>query len=168
MARWDALELLDHLLDGGSLDAEPIDQILGEVIPEGVHLEYKGWQFIQKDKKAKKGDAAEQLRRYVAGFANSDGGVLLIGFAEQRDADGRAVAVTLDGDPTSKEAADPRALCSRTLTDIAHMLMPPPRMRVATHGGRPIVAVRSPARRTSCGPSRTGAQPSSCSLKIKR
>lgn len=131
----DARTLLDDLLSDGELQVPDVDQLLAHVTPEGVHLEYKAWAFIEG-----KG-AGERVRKWVAGFANSDGGVLLIGFHENRSADGRLVSVSLDGDPASDRANDASEWASRALTDIGHLLWPPPRIKALEHHGKPVLAV---------------------------
>lgn len=130
----DARALLDCLLSGGDLEAQHIERLLAHLTPEGLHLEYKGWDFVEG--KA----AAAKVRKWVAGFANSDGGVLLIGFHENRN-EGELLSVSLDGKPASPRAKGPGEWAARALTDIAPMLSPAAHIKAIEHDGRPVLAI---------------------------
>lgn len=49
-------------------------------VPEGLHLDYKRGEWLASAPK----EAPRKLRRWIASFANSDGGALVIGVADDR------------------------------------------------------------------------------------
>lgn len=76
------LQFLDSLLRGERPDQAALQALLHGRVEEDLHLEFKAAQWLQaiagKDSKRPN----EQVRRYVSGFANAEGGVLVIGVAE--------------------------------------------------------------------------------------
>jgi len=72
----DSATLLDRLLGGEVPPVDLIDELLRRRVRESVWLDYKsGTLFDDKTPK----EAVRLLRRHVAGFANAEGGVLIIG-----------------------------------------------------------------------------------------
>jgi hypothetical protein len=74
-------ELLDYLLEGNTLKPDELDQFIQANPDENQYLDYKNG-LITTQRQRKKGRAT--IREYVSGFANSDGGVLIIGIDEYR------------------------------------------------------------------------------------
>lgn len=69
-----SLELLEFLMSGYILDPDELDDLLMEKTPEDLFLDYKDGKILKEKRKA-----AQTLREYMSGFANSQGGTLIIG-----------------------------------------------------------------------------------------
>ena len=73
----------DQLLLIEDWSEEVLRELIRRRVQESLHLEYKDGLFVEpRDSKGERRDAAGELRRYVAGFANADGGALVVGVAE--------------------------------------------------------------------------------------
>jgi hypothetical protein len=70
---------LDRLLDGESFGAAELDVLMSEAPNEDQWLEYKDGRLMAK------GDVPlkDTIREYVTGFANSDGGILVVGVGKE-------------------------------------------------------------------------------------
>ena len=68
-----------------SWDMDRLDALVRFQVPEGLHVEYKSAAWLEGlSKKAQ----LEEVRRYVAGFMNADGGIIVMGIRERvRDTD---------------------------------------------------------------------------------
>jgi hypothetical protein len=75
------LELLDSMLSGGKADPAIISGLVGEKVPEGLYVEYKRGRWLDSDR-------TQDLRTYVSGFANAEGGLLIIGIVGGEDVQG--------------------------------------------------------------------------------
>ena len=67
-------DLLDSLLVDRQMSAEQLNALVAEGVLEDLLLDYKDGRELADAKKA-----GRTLRQYMSGFANSDGGVLIIG-----------------------------------------------------------------------------------------
>lgn len=78
--------LLRELLAGAVPDLERLRGLIERRVEEDLHLDYKSGRIFNKESgKAEVGhpkNFAGKVRKYVAGFANSEGGVLIIGISE--------------------------------------------------------------------------------------
>lgn len=72
----ETLELLDRVMTGASLTASDVNDLLVNQIREDQHLDYKHGDELKKKKPCR------VIREYLTAFANSDGGVLLVGIDE--------------------------------------------------------------------------------------
>lgn len=129
---------LEEVLTGEEIDEARLktlcaQQTGGKWIPEGQYIEFKAADWIDKD-------IARNLRKYVAGFANASGGVLVIGIGEPKKKDehqitDRPITPILSG---RKEVADDAV--TRALLPIAPFLVPTalPR-RVSVNGGEVLL-----------------------------
>lgn len=72
-------DLLEKMMNGEIITIDDISVILNQKrdFREGVHIEYK-----HGDKIKSKNQGSKTIRKYLTGFANSNGGVLIIGFDE--------------------------------------------------------------------------------------
>lgn len=70
-------KLLEALTSGHELTAAELDNLLTDQVVEDLYLEYKHGDELKKPKKAR-----DTVRQYTSGFANSDGGILVIGVDE--------------------------------------------------------------------------------------
>ena len=91
---------------------DELDALLADQVPEDQFLEYKHAKVMDDKSAAKK-----MIREYVSGFANSTGGVLLVGVDE--------VTWTVNG--CVAPGGDPIRWASRCLEPIAHFFAPQPR-----------------------------------------
>jgi len=72
------LEILQRVLEGERLVANDLEQLIEEAVKEGLYLEYKHGDLLKERDKAN-----NVIREYMSAFANSDGGVLIIGIREE-------------------------------------------------------------------------------------
>lgn len=121
------LELLESVMAGHEMTVSELDSLLQDRTPEDLHLEYKHGNEL-KDKR--KGSAT--IRQYLSGFANSVGGILLIGVDEE------SWCVTGCSAPGGGDLAK---WASDTLLQQATFFSPPPRFHVIDHpNGKVLVA----------------------------
>jgi hypothetical protein len=114
MAQAPSREWLGRLLDGYIPDASAFRAFLCDKPQrnEDQWLEFKGGRELDEEKKA-----ARTLRQYVTGFANADGGVLVLGFDEgDTEHQPRIDGVRAPGSQTVSEWA---AACLRPLPIVA-------------------------------------------------
>lgn len=85
-------DFVGAVLLGAPITEADLEKLVDLKVPEGQRIEYKseGWTDKAQDKKRKTGKGkpkALQARvaKYMAGFANGTGGVLVIGIAEGKD-----------------------------------------------------------------------------------
>ncbi len=128
-----AKELLNSLLEGHRLAPSELDDVVAG-LGEGQHLDYKSGEITHSQNRAK---GRSVIREYVSGFANADGGVLIIGVS-----DGHAIAPCEKvGQATLDEWA------SDLLIDMGPFLVPPVRLQVVNHSKGPVLVIavaRSP------------------------
>jgi len=89
---------IEKALRDRSLDESDLLALVGLKVPEGLRLEYKEAAWCDKDYRRRVGPGhpsplRARVSKYVAGFANAAGGVLIVGLKEARDEDGRFVGV---------------------------------------------------------------------------
>lgn len=130
-------ELLELLLEDGTLSLDELTAFVAKVPEEDLFVEYKDGLLLEKLK-----DARAALRKAVSGFANAEGGVLVLGFDEHRTEE--------KGPPTrqlspciDRVGADPlESWAAKTIADMAGFLSPPPRFRsIAAAPGRCVLLV---------------------------
>ncbi len=121
------LELLESLIAGHEMSPGELDDSLNQKHVENLYVEYKHAKELNEGKKA-----AATLRQYLSGFANSAGGILLIGVDE------------LNWEITGCKApggGDLAKWASDCLTPIAAYFSPVPRFGVVKHqNGEVLVA----------------------------
>jgi len=85
-------DFVDAVLRGDTITEADLDKLVDLEVPEGQRIEYKseGWADRSKDKTRKTGMGKPKalparVAKYLAGFANGIGGVLVIGVAEGKD-----------------------------------------------------------------------------------
>jgi Schlafen, AlbA_2 len=76
MAQLTSKELLNDLLEDKRLTPDQLDKFMQDNPDEDQYFDYKDG-LITTPQKRKEG--RQTIREYVSGFANSDGGVLIIG-----------------------------------------------------------------------------------------
>jgi hypothetical protein len=120
------LDLLESVLSGQPMTAADLDQLLTDKTAEDLYLDYKHGNEVAKGREGR-----ETIRRYASGFANSAGGILIMGVDEG------AWSVTGCEAP----GGDLSAWASRCLTPIAGYFAPPPVLQTVEHPhGQVLVA----------------------------
>ena len=137
MGKWNGRKIWEHVIGGNRLTADNIDEFLKSKVQEDLHLDYKGRGFFDG-----KNDPGFELRKYAAGFANADGGVLILGIRERSNKDGKPDpehrGPRIDGCPTDP---DPEKWAADTLKPIAPQLGAPARIHTVTHGEHTLLVV---------------------------
>jgi hypothetical protein len=138
-----ARQMLDKMLGGDELDEADL-RVLMAVEREGQHVDFKDGAETRDRKKAR-----DTVRQYVSGFANADGGLLVIGVSDgTRDAQG-ALVKPREITPTVQPGAASLADWARNaLDDMRGRLVPVPRFQVLSAKGCNVLIVataRAPA-----------------------
>lgn len=128
------LEILESLMTEHRMTPAQLDDLIAKTVHEDLYLDYKrGCVFDDR----KKGSAI--LRRYISGFANSEGGVLIIGV----DADNWKVTgcPAPGGGDLAAWSGDVAEWASDCLTPIAAHFSQRPEFSVVDHtAGKVLVA----------------------------
>jgi hypothetical protein len=123
-------KLLEKLSSGHQLTIDELDDLIKHKVKEDQFLEFKSGQEVE-DK-----DAAKTIRDYMCGFANSDGGVLIIGVDTSS-----GIPIKIDGCNNHKKG-DLAEWATRCLTEIASYFSPIPKFQVLHHpNGEILVSV---------------------------
>jgi Putative DNA-binding domain len=117
-------ELLDYLLQDNTLGQDELGQFIQEHPDEGQYFDYKNGSITSRHKREREGKLT--IREYVSGFANSDGGVLIIGVDEQKP---RQIA-PCEQRPGGLALDDWAARC---LHDMVGYFSPLPRYQIIRH-----------------------------------
>jgi hypothetical protein len=127
-------EWLDRILAGETPD---LRALVSDCPVEDLFLDYKAGKELAKPDKG-----ATTVREYVAAFANSSGGMLVLGYDQK--------AGTFDGVKPVGQTS-PHDWATRSLAPVASYLLPPPVIRPATvdgpHGPLEVIVIatqRSP------------------------
>lgn len=125
-------ELLERVMAGGQLTPRDIDELVSSRTAEDQFLDYK-----HGDELAKKKDAARTVREYVTAFANSSGGLLLVGIdaPEDKAAPWKVTGAVAPGNH------DLARWASNCLTGEVGQFSPPPRIQVVNHPAGSVLAV---------------------------
>jgi len=116
-----SLQMLEQLLTGHQLSSVELDDLINQKAKEDLYLEYKHGNELQKS------DASNTIREYLSAFANSAGGILIIGVNESEKIPTEITGCNDHGKGKLDEWA------SRCLTPIANYFAPPPRFQVISH-----------------------------------
>lgn len=112
-------DALEALLEGDKLLPAELEDFI-QSLNEDQYLDYKDGVITTKQKRNR---GAAIIREYVSAFANSEGGILVIGVADQP----RGISACTPG----KEPLD--KWVDNLLSDMYPRLSPPPRIQVITH-----------------------------------
>lgn len=118
------LQLLEKLSSGHQVTIDELEDLIKQKTKEDQFLEFKSGDEVE-DKKGK--DAAKTIRDYMCGFANSDGGVLIVGVKAPS-----SVPISIDGCNNHKKG-DLAEWAARCLTPIASYFSPIPKFQVLHH-----------------------------------
>lgn len=133
-----ARRLLNQMLEGEELEEHDVRELVA-VSGETLYVDFKDGAELDDSKKA-----ARTVRQYTAGFANADGGILVIGVS-----DGGGELAGRVFTKTSRPGGRPLTEWARTsLEDLAGSLSPAPRIQVVTVEGVEVLLIgvaRAPA-----------------------
>lgn len=122
---------LDTMLQTGELDEASVRD-LATVDREGLYVEFKdGAETKTPDK------CAATIRQVVSSFANADGGLLVIGIRDKKEADGRRPFTATE--KMGRQRLDEWA--RSVLTSMASWLVPPPRFQQLTIDGVNVLLI---------------------------
>lgn len=124
-------ELLDRLLEGNAITSDELVRFVNDNPEEDQYVDYKNGIIISKQERDK---GRQTIREYVSGFANSDGGVLIIGIDESRPRQIAACEPSPGGQPLEQWA-------SRCLHDMVAYFSPQPRFQVINQPEGPVLAI---------------------------
>lgn len=116
-----SLQLLEQLLTGYQMTPEELDDLVKNGVREDLYLEYKDGREVSNK------DSSNTIREYISGFANSAGGILIVGVDAP---DSIPKEVTGCKNHTKGKLDD---WASRCLTPIAHHFSPLPRFHTVAH-----------------------------------
>lgn len=138
----DPRETLDYLLEGNTLTPEHLDRFLQANPEEGQYLDYKDGIVTTQQERA---NGRKIVREYINGFANSDGGILIIGV-------GRSSPREIK--PCTSPGSEPLDKWAESCVhEMSPFFSPQPRFQVINHS-RGLVLVIAVARAPSlvyCG-----------------
>jgi len=125
-------DALNHLLEGHELTPEEVDAFKSH-FPEDQYLDYKDGLIT---KKTNLRDGQRIIRRWVSGFANSEGGILIVGVTDTKP---REISGCLrpGGGALDRWAES-------LLTDMVPKLSPPPRIQVVEHPEGEVLVIAVP------------------------
>jgi hypothetical protein len=134
-------ELARLLLGGGTLSPEDLEFIVRIRIPEDLYLDYKHGKILDAP------NAGQKLCRFASGFANAEGGVLIVGMVEKER---RASDIT--GCDPSKVGGDLYQWAHHALQPIVPYLGSALIVHVVAHEKGPVllIAVDRAPRLVSC------------------
>jgi hypothetical protein len=124
-------ELLDMLLEGIPLTPEELEQFMQEYCDEDQLFDYKDGAITRPQKRK---EGRQIIRTWISGFANSDGGVLIVGVNENRPREIAACEPSI-GKQTLIEWA------THCLQDMAGYFSPPPRFHIIQHDQGPVLTI---------------------------
>src|SRR4051794_24625854 len=73
MAIQRTLDLLQSLMSGHTMTVSELDSLVNDAVPEDLFLDYKHGNELNKK------EPSLTIRQYMSGFANSEGGILIVG-----------------------------------------------------------------------------------------
>ena len=129
-------EFLELVLSGEAVTAEHVDALVKERVKEDEHLEYKRGAVFRDGKS--NNELSRMIRRYMSGFANSDGGVLIIGVEEEERQSARTDAlesrpIGVDGCNDRSIEGDLASWAAECVNELGAYFSPSPKFRVIEH-----------------------------------
>jgi Putative DNA-binding domain len=131
MAALQPKELLNMLLEGSPLTPERLEQFMREYRDEDQLFDYKDGAITRPQKRK---EGRQIIRTWISGFANSDGGVLIVGVNENRIREIAACEPRI-GKQTLIEWA------THCLQDMVGYFSPPPRFQIIQHDQGPVLTI---------------------------
>src|SRR5262252_5241233 len=121
-------ELLDVLLEGNPLAPDGLEQFIREYRDEDQYFDYKDGAITTPQRR---NEGRQIIRKWVNGFANAEGGMLIVGVDESQPRKIAACEPSI-GRQTLVEWA------THCLLDMAGYLSPPPRFQIIQHAQGPV------------------------------
>jgi len=125
-------ELLYYLLEDNTLEPDDLDQFIQANPDENQYVEYKNGAITTQQQRRDQG--VPTIREYISGFANSDGGVLIVGIDESRPRQIAPCEQLPGGLPLNDWAA-------RCLHDMVGYFSPQPRFYTVPHPQGSVLAI---------------------------
>ena len=119
-------DLLDVLLAGEKVSASELDTFIAANTREGLHHDFKHGTVLEKPKPK----PANTVREYLSSFANSDGGVLVVGVSESDESRTKTREVTGAKSPGGKPLDE---WAASTMLEISSHFSIQPRFQVVVH-----------------------------------
>jgi hypothetical protein len=140
-----SLGFFDHLMNEGDVDELKLVAFLKlSTSDEGLHLDFKSGKELEKPKDKRN----FTIRQYVAAFANSEGGVLVVGVKDQTREEKKAKAPkNLEPITTAHESAvgnDLKAWAASCVAELVGYLGTPPRFSTIDVAGGKVLLVAVP------------------------
>ena len=127
-----ARDLLDFLLEGGTLAPAQLDEVIA-TIPEGQLLDYKDGKLTHK---GRVDEGKRTIREWVSGFANAEGGVLIVGVTEEPKDAPKAISCC------HRVGQEPLDIWSEKLLErMTGYLSPAPRFQVVPHSAGEVLVI---------------------------
>lgn len=125
--------LLDDVLTRRNVDVDWLKQVLRERVQEDIHLEYKRGEWLMDE-------GGFKLRKWVSGFANADGGVLIVGASNGEGKDDKHPPWSIDNAvaPNKQPLA---TWAAQTLTAVAPHLRTAPHIDVIDCGEAQVLVI---------------------------
>ncbi len=148
-------ELLSSILSGDGITPEQIRDLVRQRVSEDQYVEYKRGKFLAENTKKER---AQTIRRMISGFANAEGGVLIIGVAGgENTTDGTKWEITgFDRACVGKDLRE--WLLNDVLRDLAAYLVPIPRVHFVDCGSQKEVVVIATSRAPNLVPCLEGGR----------
>jgi hypothetical protein len=124
------LELTQHLLTRRIIDAEGLNSILSRRIREDLYIDYKHGELLSHK------TAAQEVRQYVSGFANAEGGVLIVGMDEHEE---RPTVIT--GCDPAHVGGKLEQWANQVISQLIPYLASAPVVCVAPHAEGPVLVI---------------------------
>jgi hypothetical protein len=135
-------ELLELLLEGNPLTPDELEQFIREHRDEDQYFDCKDGAITTPTRRK---EGSQIIRKWMSGFANSDGGILIVGVNEPNDKNEPRKIAPCEariGEQTPEEWA------TRCLLAMAGSFSPPPRFQTIQHPQGPVLTIavaRAPA-----------------------
>lgn len=141
---WSSLQCLDDVLSGTiGLEASLVDRMRQERLKEDIHLDYKHGDWLN-DKVSRKPTelrkATDRLRAWVSSFANSEGGLLVVGLVAP-DATSQAYSAWSFTGVAAPTGHDLKAWVGDVLRPIVPYFSLPPRFDVIPHSSGTVLII---------------------------
>jgi predicted HTH transcriptional regulator len=124
-------DLLDLLLEGTTLSSDELKEFIKKYPDEDLFFDYKDG-ILTKPEKRKEG--SQIIRRGISGFANSVGGVLVVGVNEDRPRGISPCERNIGGQTLSEWA-------TRCLQSMVGFFSPPPRFQIVELDEGPVLTI---------------------------
>ena len=127
-----AQEVLQSMMEGNDVTEAIFNELLNDRSIESQHLEFKDGMYTHKTERRA---GRKMIREYVSGFANSSGGLLILGVADDK-------TISPCNDPIGQIPLIQWA--SRLFQDMAPYLSPLPKLQVLNHSDGPVLVIACP------------------------